>query len=267
MGRSEIDDFNDAVTNRFLALVKMDTPVEAVGYTPVESIHYKTTYDLYDSLDSKYDILWYTRPTYHYDLYDEYRQKKSIDKNSGRKTSGTSRSYPIIEDTIWLYREKCHCNTCNSKNIKNKLVQVLTVDDTLVCIPVMHCETCDRFFMNYEQYKNYVKKGLPGNQFEFLPGEWSGISAAFHATSFLSEHGYRNTKNTPRSERWAALRRMINNGFVHWEIIEKIAELIALREGNPAMVDAIERYREDIDYVTRHRAGQVDNKVFKIKRG
>lgn len=97
MGRSEIDDFNDAVTNRFLALVKMDTPVEAVGYTPVESIHYKTTYDLYDSLDSKYDILWYTRPTYQYDLYDEYHQKKQPIKIPEEKQAVHLAPIPLLK--------------------------------------------------------------------------------------------------------------------------------------------------------------------------
>ena len=162
---------------------------------------------------------------------------------------------------IQLYSQKCHCSKCSGRLLYDPVIdctaKVSTKSGQTVPVTVQYCTGCGSFFMNYATYKSYDKK-YGGLKFRCRveAGDLAKMDkdSSFADDSFLSRNGYNVNASTPRSQRQAALARILDRGIASkYEVTEKISEFINLRKNNPHMADAIDRWEEDIAFVAGYK--------------
>ena len=171
-------------------------------------------------------------------------------------------SFDLASDKkIQLYSQKCHCSKCAGRFLYDPVInctaKVSTKSGQTVPVTVQYCTGCGSFFMNYATYKSYDKK-YGGLKFRCRveAGDLAKLDkdSSFADDSFLSRNGYNVNASTPRSQRQAALARILDRGIASkYEVTEKISEFINLRKNNPHMTDAIDRWEEDIAFVAGYK--------------
>lgn len=159
--------------------------------------------------------------------------------------------------TIYIYKTKCHCISCERKygfnSIENRTAVISTLSGSLVTVDVQFCKHCGSYYIDAESLEMYENKFGPLRfKREFVNEIDSSIGNRHIEYSFdsvLTEYGYNARQDGPSSaERRAILSEIIGNGIASkYEIKEHLSSLIHFRKNR--YPDAAMKWQEDLEYV------------------
>lgn len=135
-------------------------------------------------------------------------------------------------------------------------------------VPMVHCVTCETYFMLEETYENMKKYGiimhtvyttyqsyLDGNPVKPIsPIDW-------RAESELKVWGYNVNSNDDYTDeqRWAILEMIIDNKIMTKD--RMLSYLNFFQRTHPNMNDAIDKWKRDYRYIQNYRLGSAKRKT------
>ncbi len=159
------------------------------------------------------------------------------------------------------------CNVFRCRIASHPLMNIVTkipIKDTtgsvkLVEVPAGYCKTCDTYFIHVDTY-NYLKsmgrimcRVIDQHQYE----TWNENNKlnSMQSNSILKEYGYTVSKQSSlnSTDRQAILAEMVDNGIItKYEIISYLNFFISLRNRDPSMEDAVDCWKQDIDFISHY---------------
>lgn len=148
----------------------------------------------------------------------------------------------------------------------NAIITILTSDSTAeTIVPVCYCQECDVFYMDYVDYEDIVRIGVPCCKV-FKRDDYSSSSNVYELApySIMRSYGYTvNMKdNMSAQERRRILSFLVENNVLSaTRINEYLSWFIRTAKNRAGMTEAINKWRDDKNFISQYMGGDRSVKV------
>lgn len=170
-------------------------------------------------------------------------------------------------ETLYVCKSSLSCRRNNHKII-SATGMLKAISGKLVPLNVNYCTNCKKYFISYEEYKHYREMyGAILGKLAFSTGDF--VSSGFGEMapeSILRMCGYNvnQTENLTERERHAILEGIIDNNIISKYRVMEYLQFFINRSKNSYSLDvAVDRWKDDLDWVREYKLATQKKTVIK----